>query len=184
VAGVRVPVVAAGLLLMERALVAAVGTPVAQAHALRSLGQGPVDPVAPLLAALALLAEALIGYVLAMLVLRSLCALPGLVGRLAGRAALVASPVMARPCSMCSSAGRCWPRVGLPSRLRVLFAARGVLGMTHRMAMEASGALRRLSELLLVPPRALKAEGGPPRDGRGWSGITRTDLPYSYQRKC
>jgi nucleoid-associated protein YgaU len=92
----RVPVVAAGLLLTERALVAAVGTPVAQAHALRSLGKGPVDPVAPLLAALALLAEALIAYVLAMLVLRSLCALPGWVGRLAGRAALVASPVIVR----------------------------------------------------------------------------------------
>jgi LysM domain len=92
----RVPVVAAGLLLMEGALVAEAGPPVAQAHALRSLGSGPVDPLAPLLAALALLAEALIGYVLAMLVLRSLCALPGSVGRLAGRAALVASPVMAR----------------------------------------------------------------------------------------
>jgi hypothetical protein len=91
-----VPVVAAGLLLTERALVAAVGTPVAQAQALRSLGSGPVDPVAPLLAALALLAQVLVGYVLAMLVLRSLCALPGSVGRLARRAALVASPVMAR----------------------------------------------------------------------------------------
>jgi hypothetical protein len=92
----RLPVVAAGLLLTERALVAAVGTPVAQAHALRSLGHGPVDPVAPLLAALALLAEALIGYVLVMLVLRSLGALPGSAGRLALRAALLASPVMAR----------------------------------------------------------------------------------------
>jgi hypothetical protein len=91
-----VPVVAAGLLLTERALVAVVGTPVAQVRALRSLGHGPVDPVAPLLAALALLAEAVIGYVLVMLVLRSLCALPGSGGRLASRAALVASPVMAR----------------------------------------------------------------------------------------
>jgi hypothetical protein len=92
----RVPVVAAGLLLTERALVAGVGTPVAQLRALRSLGDGPVDPVAPLLAALALLAEALIGYVLAMLVLRSLCALPGSVGRLASGAALLASPVVVR----------------------------------------------------------------------------------------
>jgi hypothetical protein len=70
----RAPVVTAGLLLVERALVAAMGTPVAQLQALRSLGDGPVDRVAPLLAALALLAEALIGYVLAMLVLRSLSA--------------------------------------------------------------------------------------------------------------
>jgi hypothetical protein len=44
------------------------GAPVAQA--LRSLGDGLVDLVAPLLAALALLAEALTGYVLAMLALR------------------------------------------------------------------------------------------------------------------
>jgi hypothetical protein len=36
----RVPVVAAGLLLTERTLVAAVGTPVAQLQALRSLGDG------------------------------------------------------------------------------------------------------------------------------------------------
>jgi LysM domain len=92
----RVPVVAAGLLLMERALVAAAGTPVAQARALRSLGHGPVDPVTPLLAALALLTEALVGYVLALLVLRSLCALPGPMGRLADRAALVTSPVVVR----------------------------------------------------------------------------------------
>jgi hypothetical protein len=89
-------VVTAGLLLVERALVAAMGTPVAQLQALRSLGDGPVDPVAPLLAALALLAEALIGFVLAMLVLRSLSALPGSVGRLAGRVALTVTPVMAR----------------------------------------------------------------------------------------
>jgi LysM domain len=92
----RVPVVAVGLLLMERALVAAVGTPVAQVRALRSLGHGPVDPVTPLLAALALVTEALVGYVLVLLVLRSLCALPGPVGRLAGRAALVTSPVVVR----------------------------------------------------------------------------------------
>ena len=92
----RVPAVAAGLLLTERALVAAVGAPVAQMRALRSLGQGPVDPMAPLLAALALLTEALVGYVLVVLILRSLCALPESVGRLASRAALVTSPVVVR----------------------------------------------------------------------------------------
>jgi hypothetical protein len=90
----RVPAVAAGLVLTERALVAAAGAPVAQVRALRSLGHGPVDPVAPLLAALALLTEALVGYVLVVLILRSLCAVPGSVGRLAGRAALVTSPVV------------------------------------------------------------------------------------------
>jgi hypothetical protein len=106
----RVPAVAAGLLLTERALVGAVGAPVAQVRALRSLGQGPVDPVAPLLAALALLTEALVGYVLVVLILRSLCALPESVGRLAGRAALVTSRWSSVACSTCSSAGRCWSR--------------------------------------------------------------------------
>jgi hypothetical protein len=57
------------------------GAPVAQA--LRSLGDGLVDLVAPLLAALALLAEALAGYVLAMLALR-------------GRSARCRAPVFSR----------------------------------------------------------------------------------------
>jgi LysM domain len=92
----RPAAVAAGLLLVERALVAAAGAPGMQLRTLRSLGQAPVDPVAPLLAALALAAEALVGYVLVVLVLRSLCALPGSVGRLAGRVALEVSPVVVR----------------------------------------------------------------------------------------
>jgi hypothetical protein len=148
VAGVRVPVVAAGLLLMERALVAAVGTPVAQAHALRSLGQGPVDPVAPLLAALALLAEALIGYVLAMLVLRSLCALPGSVGRLAGRAALVASPVMARRLLDVLVGGTLlaqgWPAVTASSALRGSRCSR-------HDSQNGHGSLRSAQEALRAP---------------------------------
>jgi LysM repeat protein len=93
----RVPAVVAGLMLVERALVGAVGAPVQQLRALGSVaGAVPADPVTPLLAALALLAEALIGYGLLVLVLRSLCALPGSVGRLAGRVALLVSPVAVR----------------------------------------------------------------------------------------
>jgi hypothetical protein len=89
---VRVPVVAAGLLLIERQLLAVAGTPTAQVRALRDLGLSPTDPVTPLLAILSFLAEALIGYVVVVLALRTLSLLPGSTGRLTGRAALLLSP--------------------------------------------------------------------------------------------
>jgi hypothetical protein len=89
---VRVPAVAAGLLLIERQLLTVVGTPTAQVRALRDLGLSPTDPVTPLLAILAFLAEALIGYVVVVLALRTLSLLPGSTGRLTGQAALLLSP--------------------------------------------------------------------------------------------
>jgi len=64
---VRIPALAAGLLLIERQLLAVMGTPTAQIRALRDLGLSPTDAVTPLLAVLAFLAEALIGYVVVIL---------------------------------------------------------------------------------------------------------------------
>ena len=89
---VRAPVLAAGLLLIERQLLAVMGTPAAQVRALRGLGLSPTDPVTPMLAVLALLSEALIGYVVVVLLLRALSLLPGSIGGLTGRAALLLSP--------------------------------------------------------------------------------------------
>jgi hypothetical protein len=89
---VRMPALAAGLLLIERHVLAVMGTPVAQVQTLRDLGLAPTDPVTPLLAALALLAEALIGYVVVILALRTLSLLPGSIGGLSGRAVLLLSP--------------------------------------------------------------------------------------------
>ncbi len=88
----RIPALAAGLLLIERQLVAVMGTPTAQVRTLRDLGLSPTDPVTPLLAVLAFVCEALIGYVLVVLALRTLSLLPGWIGRLTGRAALLFSP--------------------------------------------------------------------------------------------
>jgi len=89
---VRIPALAAGLLLIERQLLAVMGTPTAQVRALRDLGLSPTDAVTPLLAVLAFLAEALIGYVVVILALRTLGLLPGSIGALTGRAARLLSP--------------------------------------------------------------------------------------------
>jgi LysM domain len=88
----RIPASAAALLLIERQLVTVMGTPSAQVRTLRDLGLSPTDPVTPLLAVLAFLCEALIGYVLVVLVLRTLSLLPGAVGSLTGRATVLLSP--------------------------------------------------------------------------------------------
>ena len=49
-----------------------------------------------MLASMALLAEALVGYLLVVLALRALCALPGSAGRVAGRITLLVTPVVVR----------------------------------------------------------------------------------------
>jgi LysM domain len=85
---------AAGLLLLERGLAGAAGTPVEQLRVLGRLVQAPADPVAPVIAVLALVAEVLAGYLLTLLVLRPLSLLPGPLGRLTGRVVLFASPEM------------------------------------------------------------------------------------------
>jgi hypothetical protein len=86
----------AGLVLVGRVLADELGSPLALLRALRGLGDPWADPVAPVLALLALLAEALAGYVLVVLALRSLCALPGCAGRVAGQVALLLTPVVVR----------------------------------------------------------------------------------------
>ena len=92
----RTPAFAAGLLLIERWLVAVMDTPMAQLRTLRELGPGPTDPVTPLLALLALLAEVAVGYVLVVVALRTLSQLPGWTGRLAGRITFLLSPDLVR----------------------------------------------------------------------------------------
>jgi hypothetical protein len=90
----RVPGVAVCLLLIERQLMAVVGTPADQLAALGRIGEAPTDPVTPVIAVVAFVAEALVGYLLALLVLQSLSLLPGVVGRLSGRVVLLVSPRM------------------------------------------------------------------------------------------
>jgi hypothetical protein len=70
----RVPGLAAGLLLIERELVRLAGMPNEQLRTLQLAGRAPADPVAPVITLLAVMAEGLIGYLLALLVLgRSAC---------------------------------------------------------------------------------------------------------------
>ena len=90
------PAVAAVLVVVERALVGEVGSPTTLLRALPGHGDAWADPVVPVLALMALVAETLIGYVLVVLVLRWSCGLPGALGRVAGRMALLLTPAMTR----------------------------------------------------------------------------------------
>jgi hypothetical protein len=92
----RLPVVAAVLVVAERAIIGEVGSPVELLGALAGLGDGVADPVGAVLALMALVAELLVGYLLLALTLRWLCVLPGAVGQLAGRMSLLVTPAMAR----------------------------------------------------------------------------------------
>jgi len=92
----RFPAVPAGLGLLELALARLAGPPGRQVEVLRQLGEGATDPVAPLLALLALGAEGLAAYLLVVLGLRLLALLPGALGRLAAGAALRVTPVAVR----------------------------------------------------------------------------------------
>ena len=92
----RLPAVAAVLVVVERALVGEAGSPTTLLRALPGHGDTWADPVVPLLALMALVAETLIGYLLVVLVLRWSCGLPGALGRVAGRAHLLLTPAMTR----------------------------------------------------------------------------------------
>lgn len=91
-----VPVVATGLLLLERVLMDEMGTPLTLLRALGDLGRPWTDPVASVLALMALTVETLVGYVLVVLVLGSLGKLPGSMGRLAARLMSLITPVALR----------------------------------------------------------------------------------------
>ena len=92
----RIPGLAAGLLLLERELLGLVGTPKGQLRTLQLAGGAPADPVAVVIAVLAVMAETLVGYLLVLLILQSLSLLPGSIGQLTGRVVLLASPRMLR----------------------------------------------------------------------------------------
>jgi nucleoid-associated protein YgaU len=90
------PAVAVALGLLELALVRLAGPPGRQLEVLRQLGQVGADPLASMLALLALAAEGLAAYLLAVLVLRLLALLPGVAGRLASGASLLVTPASVR----------------------------------------------------------------------------------------
>jgi hypothetical protein len=88
--------VGAGLGLLELALVRLAGPPGHQLEVLRQLGEVGADPLASLLALLALAAAGLAAYLLAVLGLRLLASVPGAVGRLAAGASVLAAPATVR----------------------------------------------------------------------------------------
>src|SRR5512132_3707059 len=90
----RLPAAATGLVLAELALMDEVGSPVALLRDLGDLGRSWADPVASVLAVITMLTETLIAYVLVVLLLHSLCVLPGFMGRFAGRLMSLVAPAV------------------------------------------------------------------------------------------
>jgi len=88
--------VLAGLGVLELALVRLAGPPGRQLEVLRQLGEVGADPLASLLALLALAAEGLAAYLLAVLGLRLRLLVPGVFGRLAAGATVLATPATVR----------------------------------------------------------------------------------------
>ena len=88
--------VAVGLMLVQRLLVREVGSPIALARTLGDLGDPWAEPVASVLALMALTAEALVGYLLMVLALRALGAVPGLTGQAARRIVIAVTPAAVR----------------------------------------------------------------------------------------
>jgi hypothetical protein len=93
---VRAAGIAAGLLVAERLLVGEVGSPRTLVETLRDLGEPWADPVTSVLALMALIAEALAGYLLLVLALRLLGTLPGSRGHLARRLVIATTPALVR----------------------------------------------------------------------------------------
>ena len=92
----RLAGVAVGLMLVEWLLVRGVGSPIALARTLGDLGDPWADPVASVLALMALTAEALVGHLLLVLALRALGAVPGLTGHAARRIVIAVTPAVVR----------------------------------------------------------------------------------------
>jgi LysM domain-containing protein len=92
----RLTGIAVGLMLVEWMLVGEVGSPMALARTLRDLGDPWADPVVLVLALMALIAEAMVGYLLLVLAMRSFGALPGRAGRVARRITFAVTPAMVR----------------------------------------------------------------------------------------
>jgi LysM repeat protein len=91
------PALLASLLLVERLLVNLLGSPAMLLRTLAGLGDArTAEPVVAVVALLGLLVEVLVGYVLIVLVLGLLCALPGAMGRLARRVVPLVTPVAVR----------------------------------------------------------------------------------------
>jgi hypothetical protein len=90
------PAAGVGLVSAEWMLVGELGTPAMQLRTLRHLADAWADPVASVLVLMAMVAEALAAYLLVVLVLRSLCMLPGSIGQASARVASVVAPVAVR----------------------------------------------------------------------------------------
>jgi hypothetical protein len=178
-----VPLTATGLVLLERALMDEMGSPLMLVRTLGDLGRPWTDPVASVLAVMALTGELVVGYVAVVLVLGSLCRLPGSVGRLAALLTSLVTRPWSGACSTCSSAARCSPRRPWPRHRE------------HRPAIDGAPCTwprrrRRMSAASSVPPRWGTWPGtalGQERSAGRWKPLNRPQrgpIPAGQRRHC
>ena len=154
-----VPLAAIILLLLERALVDGFGSPTTLVRVLSDLGQSWTDPVESVLAAMALAVEALVGYVLVVLMLGSLSALPGSAGRLAARLTSLVTPVVARRLLDLLVGGALLTQAALAGAPGVPAGPRwGASQLTSIMSLPFSGSLASATE----------SDPAPTSLGTGW----------------
>jgi len=172
--------------LLELALVGLAGTPRRQLEVLRGLGEVGADPLASLLALLALAAEGLAAYLLVVLTLQAVASLPGAAGRLAHGATLLVAPAAVRRALdvlvggalLAQSTLAPLPRAGgdAPNPTRPVVAA--VLGAPARGAgFGAPARAAALGQAAFVVQTVADPEGsGEPR-GKEGSGEPRSGAP-------
>jgi hypothetical protein len=166
--------------LLELALVGLAGAPTRQLEVLRGLAEVGADPLASLLALLALAAEGLAAYLLLVVALRAVALLPGAAGRLAGGATLLVAPATVRRvldvlvggALLAQSTLAPLPRAGgdapNPTRPVVASAAFGA------QARAAVGRAAFVIQAVADPEGPEESRGGAP-DGRTPDGRTPVD---------
>jgi hypothetical protein len=160
-----------------------VGSPATLLGVLGDLGHAWADPVASVLALIAFITEALVAYMLVVLLLHSLCLLPGFMGRLAGRLMALVTRWWSGACSTCSSGAHCspsWPW----RRHRVRRPAIDGLVRPWRRPRPCPSAV-----LSVQPPRAAWARRAPGQDGVAgrWMRRSRPERgppPAGQRRHC
>jgi hypothetical protein len=165
------PAVAVGLGVLELALVRLAGPPGRQLEVLRQLDQVGADPLASVLALLALGAEGLAAYLLAVLGLRLLATVPGAIGRLAAGATALATPATVRRALDLLLGGALLAQATLTP-----LPARAAAAPPLAAAARAHPAAAPLPTPAAAAPPPAAAGAAWSRTGSGWSG-TPAPLP-------
>lgn len=178
----RLPATVTGLVLVERVLLDEVGSPAALLRDLGGIGRSWADPVASVLAVVALMAETLVAYLLIVLLLQSLCSLPGSWAGSPAGSCHGSARRWSSACSICSS-GRAARPGGLATAPGAPPGHRwdgSELVSTASLAVGGSVGPSTLSGLATTS----HAGDGVAGHSRRWDRPERGPLPAGQRRRC